>query len=48
MVKPKELGDVYCSYHCLDPASAIERIMEAKGIKEYTEAEMIKVGKSQK
>ena len=44
MVKPKELRDVYYPYHSLDPAKAIERIMEAKGIKEYTEAEMIQRG----
>lgn len=44
LVKPKELRDVYFPYHSLDPANAIERIMDAKGIKEYTEEEMIQRG----
>ena len=44
LVKPKELRDLYYPYHSLDPANAIERIMEAKGIKEYTEGEMIQRG----
>ena len=44
LVKPKELRDLYYPYHSLDHANAIERIMEAKGIKEYTEGEMIQRG----
>jgi len=31
-VKPGELRDLYFPYHSLDPAQAIERIIEAKGI----------------
>ena len=30
-IKPKELRDLYYPYHSLDPAQAIERILEAKG-----------------
>lgn len=30
-IKTKELRDLYYPYHSLDPASAIERILEAKG-----------------
>ena len=33
-IKPKELRDLYFPYHSLDPAQAIERIMEAKAIDE--------------
>lgn len=32
IIKPKELRDLYYPYHSLDPAQAIERIMEAKGL----------------
>lgn len=32
-VKPDELARLYYPYHSLDPAAAIERIMEAKGLK---------------
>ena len=31
IVKPKELRELFLPYHTLDPAQAIERIMEAKG-----------------
>lgn len=31
MIKPKELRNLYYPYHSLDPAQAIERILEAKG-----------------
>ena len=31
IVKPKELRGLFLPYHTLDPAQAIERIMEAKG-----------------
>lgn len=33
-IKPKELRQLYYPYHSLDPASAIERILEAKEIRE--------------
>ena len=32
MVKPKELRGLYLPYHTMDPAQAIDRILEAKGI----------------
>lgn len=32
IVKPKELREVFLSYHTLDSAQAIERILEAKGM----------------
>ena len=32
LIKPKELRDLYLPYHTMDPAQAIERIQEAKGI----------------
>ena len=41
IIKPKELRDLYYPYHSLDPAQAIERIMEASGL---TEANMISKG----
>ena len=34
MTKPKELRELYYPYHSLDPAQAIERILEAKGLDE--------------
>lgn len=34
MIKPEELRKVYYPYHSLDPAQAIERIIEAKGLGE--------------
>ena len=34
LVKPKELRDLYYPYHSLDPAQAIERILEAKDLNE--------------
>lgn len=38
-IKPKELRELYYPYHSLDPAQAIERILEAKSSDErdYTE-----------
>ena len=33
-IKPKELRDLYYPYHSLDPAQAIERILEARGVRE--------------
>lgn len=32
IVKPKELRGLFLSYHTMDPAQAIERILEAKGM----------------
>lgn len=32
IVKPRELRGLYLAYHTLDPAQAIERILEAKGL----------------
>ena len=32
IVKPKELRGLFLPYHTLDPAQAIERILEAKGL----------------
>lgn len=39
IVKPEELRSLYFPYHSLDPAQAIERIMEAKGLieKDFTQ-----------
>lgn len=34
MMKPQELRSLYYPYHSLDPAQAIERILEAKGMDE--------------
>lgn len=34
IVKPKELRSLYYPYHSLDPVQAIDRILEAKGVKE--------------
>lgn len=33
-IKPKELRALYYPYHSLDPAQAIERILEARGVNE--------------
>lgn len=40
-IKPEELRKLYFPYHSLDPAQAIERIMEAKGL---TEEDYVKRG----
>ena len=40
MVKPKELREVFLPYHTMDPAQAIERILEAKGIFMDEESEL--------
>lgn len=39
IIKPEELKCLYFPYHSLDPAQAIERIMEAKGLieKDFTQ-----------
>lgn len=34
IIKPKELKGLYFPYHSLDPAQAIERILEARGMSE--------------
>lgn len=34
LIKPEELKKLYFPYHSLDPAQAVERIMEAKGLSE--------------
>lgn len=39
-VKPKELRDLFLPYHTLDPAQAIERILEAKNLLFDEEAEL--------
>ena len=40
VVKPKELRDLFLSYHTMDPAQAIERILEAKNLVIDEEAEL--------
>ena len=40
IVKPKELRGLFLPYHTMDPAQAIERILEAKGIKIDEEEEL--------
>ncbi len=42
IIKPKELRGVYLPYHTLDPSQAIERILEARGIKNDSEGELIR------
>ena len=32
IIKPKELRDLFLPYHTMDPAQAIDRILEAKGL----------------
>ena len=39
-IKPKELRSVYLPYHTFDPAQAIERILEAKGLPTNEEEEL--------
>ena len=34
IIKPKELRSLYYPYHSLDPAQAIEKILEARGVSE--------------
>ena len=41
-VKPKELRSLYLPYHTLDPAQAIERILEAKGLLLDEETELMR------
>ena len=40
IVKPKELRGLFLPYHTMDPAQAIERILEAKGLLLDEEAEL--------
>ena len=40
-IKPKELRGLFLPYHTLDPAQAIERILEAKGISENRELDIM-------
>ena len=40
IVKPKELRGLFLPYHTMDPAQAIERILESKGIKPDEEEEL--------
>lgn len=40
VVKPKELRDLFLPYHTMDPAQAIERILEAKNLVIDEEAEL--------
>ena len=40
IVKPKELRGLFLPYHTMDPAGAIERILEAKGLFVDEEAEL--------
>jgi len=40
LIKPRELRGLFLSYHTLDPAQAIERILEAKGIGTSEEDEL--------
>lgn len=40
IVKPKELRGLFLAYHTLDPAQAIERILEAKGLLFDEESEL--------
>ena len=43
IVKPQELRNVFLPYHTMDPAQAIERILEAKGLSfEQDEAQELK------
>ena len=39
LMKPKELRGLFLPYHTLDPAQALERILEAKGIPATAQAE---------
>ena len=40
IVKPKELRGLFLGYHSMDPAQAIERILEAKGLLFDEESEL--------
>ncbi len=42
IVKPKELRDLFLPYHTLDPAQAVERILEAKNLLLDEEAELMR------
>lgn len=36
IIKPKELRGLFLPYHTMDPAQAIDRILESKGLAEGT------------
>lgn len=40
IIKPKELRGLFLPYHTMDPAQAIERILESKGMLNDSEAEL--------
>ena len=40
IVKPKELRGLFLPYHTMDPAQAIERILEAKNLNRDSESEL--------
>lgn len=40
IIKPKELRGLFLAYHTLDPAQAIERILEAKNLLQDEESEI--------
>lgn len=40
LVKPKELRELFLPYHTMDPAQAVERILEAKQMLRDEEAEL--------
>ncbi len=40
IIKPKELRGLFLPYHTLDPAQAVERILEAKNLLLDEEAEL--------
>ena len=41
IVKPKELRGLFLPYHTLDPSQAIERILEAKGLSEEDDTDIM-------
>ncbi|MBQ7993154.1 MAG: antitoxin [Solobacterium sp.] len=40
IVKPKELRGLFMPYHTIDPAQAVDRILEAKGLAGYDPADI--------
>ena len=42
VIKPKELRDLFLPYHTLDPGQAIERILEAKGLLENEQDDIMR------
>ncbi len=41
-IKPKELRELYPSYHSLDPGQTVERLLESKGYPATEEGEMLR------